>query len=125
MFRDSCSDGTGSANPLWLYVADNFWSRLRGVHGIGGCLRENEGLLILPCRAIHTFFLLRPLDVVFLDVAGKVCRCEHAMRPNRIAWEPSATMVVELPSGYCRRHPDYAQRIHAALQLRVFPRLSD
>ena len=109
-------------NVLSLTVARTFWSRLRGVHGVG-TLKDNEGLLLLPCRSIHTFFLNQTLDIVFLNAHGKVCRCLPALEPNRIAWDTEAAMVVELAEGYCERHPNYAELIHAALQLRVFPRL--
>lgn len=109
-------------DTLCLTVARTFWSRLRGVHGVG-TLKENEGILLIPCRAIHTFFLEQALDVVFLTDRGEVLRCHSAVRPNRIVVEARAAMVVELPAGYCKRHPDYAQLIYAALQLRVFPRL--
>ena len=109
---------------LTLRIADSFWLRLRGLYGVKA-LAENEGLLILPCRAIHTLFLKQSIDVIFLDAHGNVCRCLPCLAPNRLVWERKATMVVELPAGYCRRYPDFAKRVHAALQLRVFPRLPE
>jgi len=108
---------------LNLRVADTFWLRLCGVSGVGR-LAPDQGLMLVPCRAIHTFFLSEPLDLVFLDKQGRERRCVHQVPPYRVVVEPSAYMVVELPAGYCLRHSDYLCRIHAALRLRVSPRLS-
>lgn len=110
-------------STLRLRVADTFWLRLRGLCGAKP-LADNEGLLIVPCRAIHTYFLRQPIDVVFLYTGGQVCSCRQSVAPKRIAWERRAAMVVELAAGYCQRHPDYAEKIHAALQLRVSTPLS-
>lgn len=111
------------ASPLRLRIADTFVSRLLGIHG-GGALAPDEGLLLYPCGAVHTFFLWQPIDVVFLDARGMECRRIDALPPRRAARHRRARMAVELPAGYCRRHPDYLGRIHAALRLRVSPRLS-
>ena len=108
---------------LNLHIAPTFFSRLLGLHRLT-YLGPEEGLLITPCRAIHTFFLHRSIDVVFLSSDMKVCGLRTRLMPNRIAYERRASSVVELPAGYCDRRPDYLQHIHAALQLRVFPRLS-
>lgn len=109
-------------SSLNLHIASSFLSRLRGLHGKPelGC---NEGLLIIPCRSIHTFFLRTPIDVVFLDGKLNLCALRERLPPNRIAHVREAAMVVELPAGYCSRHPQFLRNIHAALQLRVFPRL--
>lgn len=103
------------ARVLRLRVAETFTSRLRGVHA-SGKLAENEGVLLQPCRAVHTFFLRQQLDIVFLDAEGDERRCIHAMPPFRMAWVKGAHKVVELPAAYCRRHPDYLDRIHAAMR---------
>lgn len=107
---------------LRLRVADTFLPRLLGLHA-SGPLAPDEGLLLLPCQAVHTFFQSQSIDVVFLDAHGRECRRVSSLRPHRLAISPDAQMAIELPPGYCRRHPDYLRRIHAALQLRVCPRL--
>lgn len=113
----------GSATPLRLHVADTFLLRLLGAH-VRGLSGSHEGLLLRPCNAIHTLFLRAPIDVVFLDRKWRECRHIPCMPPQRAAREAAAHMVVELPAGYCARHPDYLLRIHAALRLREIPRLS-
>jgi len=108
---------------LRLRVADTFVQRLLGLHA-RPLAAPDEALLLLPCRAVHTFFLRRPVDVVFLDEKGAECRRIDALPPRRWAFEARARMVVELAAGYCVRHPDYLEHVHAALRLRVSPRLS-
>jgi len=108
---------------LRLRVADTFRLRLLGLHA-GGVLAHDEGLVLMPCGSIHTFFLREPIDVVFLDGQGRLCRIISALPPWRTASARGARMVVELPAGYCTRHSDYLERIHAALRLRVSPCLS-
>lgn len=103
-----------------LRVADTFLLRLLGLHA-GGALAPDEGLLLWPCKAVHTFFQSQTLDVVFLDARWKECRRVSELAPYRVAASAQARVAVELPAGYCCRHPDYLQRIHAALQLRVSP----
>lgn len=108
---------------LNLRVADTFSSRLLGLHALAD-LTPDEGLLLLPCRAIHTFFQATSIDVVFLDQSWRERRCIHDLPPWRMAGAVGARMAIELSAGYCRRHPDYLKRIHVALQLRVSPCLS-
>lgn len=99
---------------LRLRMADNFWLRLLGVLA-ARWTSDDEGLLLTPCRAIHTFFLSQAIDIVFLDSMACECGCVHSLPPYRVAFRMGAHMVVELPAGYCRRHPDYLAHIRLAL----------
>ena len=82
-----------------IHVAAGWRERLRGYLGRPGP-EPGEGLLLAPCRAVHTFGLGRPLDVVFLDRAGAVVAVYSALRPGRrTAWERQAMYAVELPPG--------------------------
>ncbi|MFT0851020.1 DUF192 domain-containing protein [Achromobacter sp. F4_2707] len=106
---------TASPSPvLKLRRADTFFLRLLGLQGFGK-LAADEGVLLTPCRAIHTFFLRQPLDIVFLDGRGGQRRCIQRLPPYRVAMDAGARAVVELPGGYCERHPDYLERIQVAL----------
>jgi len=100
---------------LHLQIANTFLLRLFGLLAHGP-LAPDEGLLLVPCRAVHTFFLGESIDIVFLDAQARECRCVHSLPPHCFAVQPDACMVVELPSGYCRRHVDYLERIRAALR---------
>jgi len=110
------------SGTLRLRTADTFFKRLLGLHA-GRPPAPDEALLIQPCNAVHTFFLRYAIDVVFLDTSGAQLRCIHRLPPRCWAAQRGARSVIELPAGYCKRHPDYLVHIHAALRLRVSPRL--
>lgn len=79
--------------------ARSFLARGRGLMGRES-LAPNDGLLIDPCSSIHTFFMRFPIDVIFIDRAGRVVGLQHAMPPGRPyagAWGARAT--IELPAG--------------------------
>jgi uncharacterized membrane protein (UPF0127 family) len=62
-------------------------------------LRTGEGLWIVPCEGVHTFFMKFSLDLVYIDR-------KHVVRkvvPNVVPWRMSmclpAHSIVELPAG--------------------------
>lgn len=57
------------------------------------------GLLIPACRSVHTFGMLFPIDIVFLDVAGGEIRRVPLVGPRRLVSEPAAAAVLELRPG--------------------------
>ena len=60
---------------------------------------KGEAIWILPCEAIHCFFMQFPIDVMFLDRALRVVKLRRAVKPWRIAVCLSAYSVVEFPEG--------------------------
>jgi uncharacterized protein len=83
-------------------LADRPWTRLRGLLGRKG-LKPGEGLLLRPVGAIHTMFMLFPIDVVFLDREYTVLKVVEGLRPWRFAGARRAKAVLELPRGGARR----------------------
>jgi uncharacterized membrane protein (UPF0127 family) len=79
-------------------VADNPWTRLRGLLGRAG-LEPDEGLLIRPTNSIHMFFMRFPIDAVFLDRKLVVLRVVPGLAPWRTAMQRGAKAVLELPAG--------------------------
>jgi len=77
-------------------VATGFRSRLLGL-ALLGRERAGPGLLIPRCRSVHTFGMRFPIDIVFLDSAGREIRRLEAVPPFRTAFEPRAAAVLELP----------------------------
>ncbi len=79
--------------------AEGFWQRFVGLMGKTS-LPMGEGLHIVPCNSIHTFFMRIPIDVLFLDAENKVVRRDEAMPPWRMT-PPirGARTVLELPIG--------------------------
>lgn len=79
--------------------AVSFADRFVGLMG-RRALPMGEALLIEPCNSIHTFFMRIPIDVLFLDAAGRVVKRFDALPPWR-ATRPyfAAASVLELPAG--------------------------
>jgi len=80
-------------------VARTFRERARGLIGRPPP-PQGEGLLIVRCNAIHTFFMRYPIDAVFLGRDGNPVKTVRNIRP----WRPfvwggfRARSVLETPS---------------------------
>ena len=80
-------------------VANNWWTRLRGLLGHPP-LKSGEGLLLRGEKAIHSVGMSFPIDVLFLDRAGRVVHLIPAMPPLRCSpFIAQAADVLELPAG--------------------------
>lgn len=80
-------------------MADSWLGRLRGFLGRREP-RQGEGILLLPCNAIHTFGMAFDLDVLFLDGEGKVLELRRSIPPWRITGRvPGGRYVLEVPTG--------------------------
>lgn len=64
-------------------VARTFFQRAKGLIGTR-YLERGEGLIILRCNSIHTFFMSFPIDAVFLDRNDKVVKIVRNIRPWRL-----------------------------------------
>ena len=73
-------------------------TRRRGLLGRSG-LPEGGGLWIVPCEAVHCFFMKFTIDVVFLDREMRVVKVRPSLKPWRIAGCLRAHSVLELPEG--------------------------
>ena len=69
-------------NGVRARVARTFFERIRGLIGTKS-LPEGEGMLILRCNSIHTFFMSFPIDAAFLDRDGNVVKTVRNIRPWR------------------------------------------
>ena len=79
-------------------VAETPGSRRRGLLGTDS-LRDGEGILILPCRQVHTFGMRYPIDVVFVDKSWTVRRVSKHVKPGRLsAIVLSSRAAIELPA---------------------------
>lgn len=81
-----------------LEIADNFWSRGKGLLGRDG-LSSEGGLWIPRCSSIHTFFMKFAIDCVFVDKKLKVKAVFKNVKPGRLilpVW--GASSVFELPA---------------------------
>ncbi|MBI5083666.1 MAG: DUF192 domain-containing protein [Acidobacteria bacterium] len=62
-------------------------------------LDAGEGLWIVPCEAVHCFFMKFTIDVLFLDRDRKVVKVRPSLMPWRISGSLRAHSVLELPEG--------------------------
>ena len=70
-------------NGVKAKVARTLFARMKGLIGTKR-LPPGEGLLILRCNAIHTFFMAYAIDATFLDRDDRVVRVVRNVRP----WRP-------------------------------------
>lgn len=64
-----------------------------------GGLGLGEGLWIVPCEAVHTFFMKFAIDVLYLDRKRRVKKTVSELMPWRMSMHLPAYSVVELPVG--------------------------
>jgi uncharacterized membrane protein (UPF0127 family) len=62
-------------------------------------LERGQGLWIVPCESVHTFFMKFPIDLVYVDKRHKVRKVRHSVAPWRMSACLSAHSVIELPAG--------------------------
>lgn len=62
-------------------------------------LEPGQGLWIVPCEAVHTFFMKFPIDLVYIDRKHRVRKTRANVRPWRISACLPAHSVLELPAG--------------------------
>jgi uncharacterized membrane protein (UPF0127 family) len=62
-------------------------------------LQAGEGLWIVPCEGVHTFFMKFPLDLVYIDKKNVVRKTVANVPPWRISFCLPAHSIVELPVG--------------------------
>lgn len=80
-------------------VADSFGARLKGLLGCKS-LPGGTGVLIKPCRSVHTCGMKFSIDVGFVDARGRLCCLLHRMRPFRFSKNVrDAVYVIEAPAG--------------------------
>lgn len=93
------NDTSGKLIASHASLAATFRQRLLGLLGRRE-LRRGEGLVLSPCRSVHTMFMNFPIDILFLDESGRVVTALGTVEPYRRS--PAvrrARFVVELPAG--------------------------
>ncbi|PUA16777.1 DUF192 domain-containing protein [Glaciimonas sp. PCH181] len=86
-----------------ILVARFFWQRAVGLLGRRS-LDDQQGLLIVPCNSIHTYFMRFAIDVVFIDTAGNITSIVEHVQPWRLAKaKAKAYSCLELSAGSAAR----------------------
>ena len=79
-------------------VAGSGPKRSKGLLGRKG-LAPGEGMWIVPCEAVHTFFMQFPIDLIYLDRQHRVKKTRAAVPAWRLSACLSAHSILELPAG--------------------------
>ena len=78
--------------------ADSGARRSKGLLGRNG-RAPGEGMWIVPCESVHTFFMRFPIDLVYIDRKLRVKKISNRVPPWRLSACFSAHSVIELPGG--------------------------
>ena len=62
-------------------------------------LDPGQGLWIVPCESVHSFWMKFAIDVIYLDRQKNVRKVRNSMGPWRISADLLAHSVLELPVG--------------------------
>jgi len=88
-----------------IYLAEraelscSFLERGRGLLGRSE-LASGEGMVLLPCKWVHSFFMRFTCSLVYVDGRGLVLKVVDRFPPNRIGpLVLRSRYVVELPAG--------------------------
>jgi uncharacterized membrane protein (UPF0127 family) len=99
---------------LGVTPADTPLARLRGLIGRLQ-LKIDEGLWVVPSCGIHTFGVLFPIDLIYLDQNHQVIHViEHFPRFSISPLRPHASSVLELPT-----HTIYSSQTQPGDQLLI------
>jgi hypothetical protein len=91
----------GTVLATRMEVARTGPKRNKGLLGRDG-LAPGEGLWIVPCESVHTFFMRFPIDLVYLDREKRVKKVRSDVGSWRLSACFSAHSILELPSGTVR-----------------------
>ena len=92
----------GLCTPHGVGIAARWWERARGLWP--GWPWPTFAVLQIPrCRAVHTFGMRVPIDVLFSDADGRVTSIRAALPPWRVARDGSACVTWEMRAGAAAR----------------------
>lgn len=66
-------------------------------------LEPGQGLWVIPCESVHSFFMKFAIDLVYLDRKRRVRKLRHRMVPWRLSACLTAQSILELPAGTLER----------------------
>jgi len=82
-----------------IALADQPLARIKGLLGRRE-FKQGCGLLIKPCKSVHTFFMHFPIDLLFVDKRYKVIKALPRLLPYKLSGiYLRACAAIELPCG--------------------------
>ncbi|MFC0399678.1 DUF192 domain-containing protein [Paraburkholderia rhizosphaerae] len=88
----------GRACNIRVKIAASVPERMRGLLG-RATLADDEALLLVPCRSVHTFGMRFSIDVMFVDRLWRVIAVHREVPPARILFNLRATRTLEMRAG--------------------------
>ncbi|WP_105189651.1 DUF192 domain-containing protein [Pseudoalteromonas sp. T1lg48] len=82
---------------LELLMADSWWLRFRGL--LGRVISPSQGMLITPCRSVHTMWMSYSIDVVYLDKENSIVAIKRDLKPWKFSACSEAYNLIELLAG--------------------------
>jgi uncharacterized membrane protein (UPF0127 family) len=84
-------------------IADNILTRIKGLLGAPP-LPDYQGLLIKPCKQVHTVGMRYPISVWFIDKDNQVIRIINNLKPGKISpYIRTAQYIVEFSGNWAER----------------------
>jgi len=94
-----------------IVLATSLIDRFKGLLGRKS-LEPGQGMILRPCKGIHTFFMKFPIDVVFLDKENQLIGLYKNLPPYRMtSIYRNAHSVLELPAGTLDEYTVIGSRI--------------
>lgn len=86
-----------------VLVADSFWLRFRGLL-YRKKLNPFEGLILIPCKQVHTIGISYPLSIWFLDKEGRIIKIIDMLKPYRISpYVKDSYSIIEFPETWAEK----------------------
>jgi len=85
-------------------LADTFFGRMFGLMP-AKTLDENKGILLKPCKQVHTFYMSFAIDVIFLSKDNFIIHIENNLTRNKVTkYYKEADKILEITSGIAEKH---------------------
>ncbi len=81
-----------------LITFDHYFQRLIGLIGKRS-INPLHVFHFVPCNSVHTFGMMVPLTIIFLDRQMHVLHVIAELMPCRVAWHRHASSVLEMRAG--------------------------
>ncbi|MGJ8670904.1 MAG: DUF192 domain-containing protein [Oceanococcus sp.] len=91
--------GSRHQKIAYEFNCDRTQTSLERAYGLLGQTEVAEPLWISPCRSIHMWFMKMPLDLVYLDRAGSICKLVACIKPWQLSFCWRAHSVIEMAAG--------------------------
>lgn len=89
-------------NWLEIYVADTFFTRMKGLLGTAS-LPDRQGILLCNCNSVHMVGMRYPLDIVYMDRNDTISKLAENIKPWRFSCCWQAKNTLEVACGTIRR----------------------